>query len=57
MLEAFVGLIRNSEASSNVDVELYLQKHESLMFKMQKVKPEDIRENVINKHFSTIKNV
>lgn len=57
MMEAFIGLIRNSEACNNKDVELYLEKYESLNFKMQRVKAEEIRENVINKHFNTIKAV
>lgn len=57
MMEAFIGLIRNSEACNNKDVELYLMKYESLNFKMQRVRSEDIREGVINKHFATIKAV
>jgi hypothetical protein len=57
MLEAFIGLIRNSESANNKDVEVYIEKHEALIYKMQKVKPEVIRENVINKHFNTIKSV
>jgi hypothetical protein len=57
MLEAFIGLIRNSESANNKDVELYIAKYESLVYKMQKVKPEEVRENVINKHFNTIKSV
>eukprot|EP00347_Sterkiella_histriomuscorum_P004679 403359521 len=57
MLEAFVGLIRNSESSNNQDVEVYLEKHEGLLYKMQRVKAEEVKENVINKHFNTIKNI
>lgn len=52
-----MGLIRNSESSNNQDVEVYLQKHEGLIYKMNKVKPEEVKEGVLNKHFQAIKNV
>lgn len=68
MLEALVGLLRNSEMSSNKDVEvcillvlraiqMYLKKQEGLLYKMQKVDPSTIRDSVIEKHFETIKHI
>jgi hypothetical protein len=34
MVEALVGLLRNSENVTSYDVQIYLKKHEGLMYKM-----------------------
>jgi hypothetical protein len=34
MIEALVGLLRNSENVTSYDVQIYLKKHEGLMYKM-----------------------
>jgi hypothetical protein len=35
MVEALVGLLRNSQNVTSSDVRVYLQKHEGLLYKMQ----------------------
>jgi len=55
MLEALVGLLRNSKEASNVDVEMYIKKYDNLVFKLNKVDPALVSEEVANKHFDTLK--
>lgn len=57
MIEALVGLLRNSENVTSSDVRCYLQKHEGLLYKMQNVVCMNIRDAVLNKHFETIKRI
>lgn len=39
MMEILIGGLRYVEKATNVDVELYLKKHESLIYKMANVDP------------------
>ena len=57
MIEALVGLLRNSENVTSGDVRCYLQKHEGLLYKMQNVVCMNIRDVVLTKHFETIKRI
>lgn len=57
MIEALIGLLRNSEHVSSSDVRCYLQKHEGLMYKMQNVVVMNIRDQVLTKHLETIKRI
>ena len=51
MMEALVGTLRNVEKASNVDVELYMKKHEGLIYKMNKLDPASIKKQVHDTHF------
>ncbi|CDW76447.1 UNKNOWN [Stylonychia lemnae] len=57
MMEALVGMLRNTENCNSKDVELYLSKQEGLVYKMEKTQPEYVRDSVIEKHFNTIKGI
>lgn len=57
MIEALIGLLRNSENVTSNDVRCYVQKHEGLMYKMQNVVSMEIRQSVLDKHFETIKRI
>ncbi len=57
MVEALVGLLRNSENCNSSDVKAYLQKHEGLIYKMQNVVTLSIRDAVLTKHLDTIKTI
>lgn len=55
MIEALVGLLRNTEKVSSYDVQLYLKKHEGLIYKMQNVVTLKMKDAVLDKHLETIK--
>lgn len=57
MLEALVGLLKNSKEVINADVELYVTKHESLMYKLQKSDPAKVTEDVATRHFDSLKGI
>jgi hypothetical protein len=57
MIEALVGLLRNTEYVTSQDVKCYIQKHEGLLYKMQNIVVIKIRDSVLNKHFETIKRI
>ncbi len=57
MIEAFVGSIRNTEKANNIDVQLYLKKHESLVYKINKADAAKLTHKVQDKHFATIEEV
>lgn len=57
ILEAMVGCLRNRDQADEVDVELYLRKHEQLMHKMNNVDAGAIDKHVHDKHFDTVKDV
>jgi hypothetical protein len=55
MIEALIGLLRNTEEVRSIDVKVYLNKQEGLIYKMQNVVYAEIRDAVLNKHLETIK--
>ena len=57
MVEALVGLLRNSENVTSYDVQIYLKKHEGLMYKMQNVVTLKMKDSVLDKHLETIKTI
>lgn len=56
-MEAFIGLLRNAEKVNSSDVELYMRNHEGLMIKLQKLDPKAIRNEVLDRHFETLKSI
>jgi len=55
MIEALVGLLRNQENVTSYDVQLYLKKQEGLIYKMQFVVTQKMKDAVLDKHLETIK--
>jgi len=55
LMESLVGLLRNVKDVSNNDVELYLRKHESLMYKLNKTDPSSVSELVAEYHYERLK--
>ena len=67
MIEALIGLLRNTENCSSSDVQIYLKKYaikilqtllkkyECLIYKMQNIVYAKMRDSVLNKHLETIK--
>ena len=55
MIEALIGLLRNTENCSSSDVQIYLKKYEGLIYKMQNIVYAKMRDSVLNKHLETIK--
>lgn len=49
-MESFVGLLRNSEESTNVDVQLYFKAHDKLVLKMEKIDPNTLDFDIVNFH-------
>ena len=57
MLESLTGTLRNTEKANNIDVELYLRRHEGLIYKMNKIDPSLMTEKVHKTHFEIIKSI
>jgi len=57
MLEALCGLLRNAEKGTNQDVEMYLKKHEGLIWKLNKVDPSHVSEAVCQSHLGTVERI
>ena len=57
MIEAVVGMLRNVRETNAQDVELYLKKYESFMYKLQKTDAGNISDEVADKHFEVLKHI
>jgi len=49
-MESFVGLLRNSVESTNIDVELYFRAHDKLILKLEKIDPSTLDFDTLNFH-------
>lgn len=54
MIEAVIGMLRNTETVNSSDVEMYLKKQEGLIYKMQNIVCGHIRQESMKKHFDKL---
>lgn len=54
MVEALIGMLRNSDVVSSNDVKTYLEKHEGLIYKMNNIVYANLNIEVQKKHFETL---
>jgi len=57
MIETFIGLLRNTDKVTPGDVELYTKNHDGLTMKMNKIDVTSMRQEILDKHFETLKGI